>query len=52
MFKPYNQQSTETKEGIPQTIRTVVGNVKEDSFVTGTSDIKIFSLFTSGISED
>ena len=40
------------KEGVPQTIRTVVGNVREDSFITGTSDIKIFSLFTGGISED
>ena len=42
----------ELKEGVPATIRTVVGNVKEDSFIAGTSDIKIFSLFTGGISED
>ena len=42
----------ELKEGETTTIRTVVGNVREDSFVTGTSDIKIFSLFTEGISED
>lgn len=40
------------EEGVTTTIRTVVGNVRESSFVTGTSDIKIFSLFTSGISED
>ena len=40
------------KQGVSTTIRTVVGNVREDSFITGTSDIKIFSLFTSGISED
>ena len=42
----------ELKEGVTTSIRTVVGNVREDSFITGTSDIKIFSLFTSGISED
>lgn len=40
------------KEGVPTTIRTVVGNLKEESFVAGTSDVKIFSLFTTGISED
>lgn len=38
--------------GVPVTIRTVVGNVREESFIAGTSDIKIFSLFTTGISED
>ena len=42
----------ELREGITTTIRTVVGNVREESFITGTSDIKIFSLFTGGISED
>ena len=42
----------ELEEGVTTTVRTVVGNVREDSFITGTSDIKIFSLFTSGISED
>ena len=40
------------QEGVTTSIRTVVGNVREDSFITGTSSIKIFSLFTSGISED
>ena len=40
------------EEGVTTTVRTVVGNVREDSFITGTSDIKIFSLFSSGISED
>ena len=40
------------QEGVPTTIRTVVGNIREESFITGTSDIKIFSLFTGGISED
>ena len=39
-------------EGVPTSIRTVVGNVREESFIAGTSDIKIFSLFTTGISED
>lgn len=39
-------------EGETTKIRTVVGNLKEESFIAGTSDIKIFSLFTSGISED
>ena len=42
----------ELQEGVTTTIRTVVGNVKEESLITGTSEIKIFSLFTSGISED
>lgn len=39
-------------EGETTKIRTVVGSLKEESFIAGTSDIKIFSLFTSGISED
>ena len=42
----------ELEEGVTTKIRTVVGNLKEESFVAGTSDIKIFSLFSSGISED
>jgi len=33
-------------------LRVVVGNLREESFTAGTSDIKIFSLFTTGISED
>ena len=44
--------NVELVEGETTKIRTVVGNLKEESFVAGTSDIKIFSLFTSGISED
>lgn len=39
-------------EGQVAKIRTVVGNLKEESFIVGTSDVKIFSLFTTGISED
>lgn len=42
----------ELVEGEVTEIRTVVGNIKEETFVAGTSDIKIFSLFTTGISED
>lgn len=38
--------------GVPTVINTVVGKVREESFVTGTSEIKIFSLFTTGISDD
>lgn len=39
-------------EGQPIEVEVVVGNVKEDSFITGTSDTKIFSLFNSKISDD
>ena len=39
-------------EGEPVEIDTVVGNLREESFIAGTSDNKIFSLFTTGISED
>ena len=56
---PYNEEysvltldDVELVEGVTTKIRTVVGNLKEESFTAGTSDIKIFSLFTSGISED
>lgn len=45
-------EDVELKEGIPATVKTVIGNLREESFIAGTSDIKIFSLFTSGISED
>ena len=38
--------------GTPVEIDTVVGKVKEETFVTGTSDNRCFSLFTTGISED
>ena len=30
------------KEGVPVNIETVVGNLREESFTIGTSDIKIF----------
>ena len=42
----------ELVEGVPTEVRTVVGNIKEETIVAGTSAIKVFSLFTTGISED
>lgn len=42
----------ELVEGETTEVRTVVGNVKEERFLAGTSAIKIFTLFTTGISED
>ena len=39
-------------EGQVAEIRTVVGNLKEESIVAGTSNTRIFNLFTTGISED
>ena len=41
-----------TEVGVPINIRTVVGKVKEETITAGTSGIKFFSLFTTGISED
>ena len=40
------------RENEPVEIETVVGNLREESFISGTSDSKIFSLFKTGISED
>lgn len=39
-------------EGQPIEIQTVVGKLKEESFIAGTSDTKIFTLFNSNISDD
>ena len=39
-------------EGEPIDVNVVVGKIKEESFTAGTSAIKCFSLFTTGISED
>ena len=36
----------------PKEFKVVVGKVKEATFTTGTDAIKVFSLFTTGISED
>ena len=53
----YNSDTNEYEdvtlvEGEAQDIDVVVGKIKEETFVTGTSATKCFSLFTSGISED
>lgn len=45
-------EETALKEGVAQDINVVVGRVKEETFTCGTSAIKVFSLFTTGISED
>ena len=47
-----NLEEVVLKEGEPINIETVVGNLREESFITGTSDIKIFTLFNSNISDD
>lgn len=39
-------------EGTPAKVSVVIGQIKEEKFIAGTSSIKIFSLFTTGISED
>lgn len=39
-------------EGQPIDMNVVVGKVKEETFTAGTSAVKCFSLFTTGISED
>ena len=48
----YTLDHVELEEGKTTEIDTVVGQIKEESFLAGTSDIKIFTLFTTGISED
>ena len=39
-------------KGVPINIETVVGSLREESFTAGTSDVKIFTLFNSNISDD
>ena len=39
-------------QGEEAEIKTVVGKIKEETFTADTSNIKCFSLFTTGISED
>ena len=51
-YSIFNLEEVALEEGKPINIQTVVGNLKEETFTTGTSDIKIFSLFNSGISDD
>lgn len=45
-------EDVELKEGELVEFNTVVGKVKEDTLTTGTSAVKFFSMFTTGISED
>ena len=40
------------EEGETTEIGVVVGKIKEETVIAGTSAIKVFSLFTTGISED
>lgn len=40
------------ERGIETDVNVVIGKVKEETFKPGTSAIKTFSLFTTGISED
>lgn len=40
------------KKGVDKDVKTVVGKIKEETITAGTSAIKVFSLFTTGISED
>ena len=48
----YTLDHYDLEEGKAIQIDTVVGNIKEEKFTAGTSDIKVFTLFTTGISED
>lgn len=48
----YTLDEYSLEEGVATDIEVVVGKVKEETFVAGTSDVKCFSLFVSGISED
>ena len=47
-----DETDVELVEGEEKVVNVVVGKLKEETFTTGTSAIKIFSLFTTGISED
>ena len=51
-YNIYTLDHYELEEGVATTIDTVVGVAKEETFTAGTSDIKTFTLFTTGISED
>ena len=45
-------EETSLEEGIAKDVRTVIGKIKEVTFTPGTSAIRPFSLFATGISED
>lgn len=47
-----NKTDLTTGEVIPNTFKVVIGKVKEETFTAGTEDVKFFSLFTTGISDD
>lgn len=51
-YNIYALDEVSLEAGVPVEIRTVVGNIKEETIKAGTSDNKIFTLFTTGISED
>ena len=51
-YNIYTLEAVDLVEGKSEEIKTVVGNIKEETIVAGTSSIKVFSLFTTGISED
>lgn len=51
-YNIYTLEDVELVEGEVAEFDTVVGVVKEESFTADTSDIKLFTLFTTGISED
>ena len=43
---------TTLEEGVPVEFDVVVGKLKEETLTTGTSAVKFFHMFTTGISED
>lgn len=45
-------KDTELIEGQTTKVETVVGNLREETFIAGSDETKIFTLFTSGISDD
>ena len=51
-FDIITAQDVELKEGEAVEFDVIVGKVKEASLVTGTSAVKFFSMFTTGISND
>ena len=51
-YNIYTLDEATLEEGVPTEIRTVVGNIKEETIIAGTSANKVFTLFTTGISED
>lgn len=52
LYSIYNLEDIDLKAGEVTDIKTVVGNLKQEEITVGTSSIKVFTLFTTGISED